>query len=314
MSTPPASPSPVATTNSARSASAASTSLRCSPRPSNRSKYYFMERDPVGIGGPTNFNPFVNTANSMKAMRADPSPMLYAGAPVFTSVAAGTTGAANQVPVVVTNDGDAPLTITNITVAADANDGGAATAADFQIVSQNCFGTGNVGPLAPRQARGRRRPGDAGQRGLARRPVGHLHGQRRLQADAHQLRVSRPSAVHVEFRRLGRARAARRQEHWQCPRNHRRQRRQRADAEPLQHRRQLRHLRAGGRPHLRHGARRHRDLDRRRRGPLGRRTSTRRHRAAWSTARSRCRRRSRLAPPPPRPRTRPTPRPSRALR
>ena len=28
----------------------------------NRSKYYLMERDPVGIGGPTNFNPFTNTA------------------------------------------------------------------------------------------------------------------------------------------------------------------------------------------------------------------------------------------------------------
>ena len=117
----------------------------------NRSKYYFMERDPVGVGGPTSFNPFTNTDNAMKAMRGDPAPTLYAAAPVFTSVAAGTPGAANQVPVVVTNDGDAPLTITNITVAADALDGGNATAADFQIVSQNCFGTGNVGPLAPRK-------------------------------------------------------------------------------------------------------------------------------------------------------------------
>ena len=54
-------------------------------------------------------------------------------------------------PVVVTNDGDAPLTITNIQVQADANDGGNTTAADFAIVSQNCFGAGNVGPLAARQ-------------------------------------------------------------------------------------------------------------------------------------------------------------------
>ena len=30
----------------------------------NRVKYYFAERDPVGVGGPTNFNPFTNTANS----------------------------------------------------------------------------------------------------------------------------------------------------------------------------------------------------------------------------------------------------------
>ncbi len=58
----------------------------------NRSKYYFMERDPVAVGGPTNFNPFTNTENSMKAMRADPAPTLYAAAPVFTSVAAGTAG------------------------------------------------------------------------------------------------------------------------------------------------------------------------------------------------------------------------------
>ena len=110
-----------------------------------------MERDPVAIGGPANFNPFTNTENSMKAMRANPAPSLFAAAPVFTSVAAGTPAAANQIPVVVTNDGDAPLTITNITVAADALDGGNTIAADFAIVSQNCFGTGNVGPLAPRK-------------------------------------------------------------------------------------------------------------------------------------------------------------------
>ena len=88
----------------------------------NRSKYYFMERDPVAVGGPTNFNPFTNTENSMKAMRADPAPTLYAAAPVFPLGPAGTVAAAaNAVPVVVTNDGDAPLTITNITVAADAS-------------------------------------------------------------------------------------------------------------------------------------------------------------------------------------------------
>jgi sugar phosphate isomerase/epimerase len=117
----------------------------------NRSKYYFMERDPVGIGGPTNFNPFTNTENSMKAMRGDPAPTLYAYPPQFPSVPAGTSAAANQQAITVTNDGDAPLTITNITVAADTLDGGTATAADFAIVSQNCFGTGNVGPLAPRK-------------------------------------------------------------------------------------------------------------------------------------------------------------------
>ena len=117
----------------------------------NRSRYYFMERDPVSVGGPTNFNPFTNIENSMKAMKADPTPTLFAYPPVFNSVAAGTPAAANQVAVTVTNDGDAPLTITNVTISADNLDGGTTTAADFAIVSQNCSGTGNVGPLAPRK-------------------------------------------------------------------------------------------------------------------------------------------------------------------
>ena len=112
----------------------------------NRSKYYFMERDPVAVGGPTNFNPFTNTENALKAMRADPSATLFAAAPVIPSQPAGTiASAANAVPVVVTNDGDAPLTITTITLAAEANDGGNDDRDDFSIVSQNCFGTGNVG-------------------------------------------------------------------------------------------------------------------------------------------------------------------------
>jgi hypothetical protein len=102
-----------------------------------------MERDPVNVGGPTNFNPFTNTENSLIAMRGDAAPTLYAPAPTFPSVAAGTPAASNAVPVVVTNDGDAPLTITNATLAANADDGGNQTRDDFQIVSQNCFGTGS---------------------------------------------------------------------------------------------------------------------------------------------------------------------------
>ncbi len=117
----------------------------------NRTKFYLMERDPIGVGGPTNYNPFTNTENSVKAMRGDPAPTLYAQAPAFTSVPAGTPAAANSVPVVVTNDGDAPLTITNATIAANADDGGNATAADFSVVSQNCYGTGSS-PLQPAKA------------------------------------------------------------------------------------------------------------------------------------------------------------------
>ena len=113
----------------------------------DRVKYYFAERDPVAIGGPTNFNPFVNTANSARALKSDPAPVLYAYPPTFPSVAAGAVSA--PVPVTVTNDGDAPLTITNVQLQANADDGGNQTRDDFQLVSQNCSGSGGVGPLAP---------------------------------------------------------------------------------------------------------------------------------------------------------------------
>jgi sugar phosphate isomerase/epimerase len=120
----------------------------------NRVKYYFSERDPVPVTppNPTNFNPFINTANSAVAMKSDPAPVLYAFPPTFTSVAAGTAAAANQVPVTVTNDGDAPLNITAVSVQAAAEDGGAATAADFSIVSHNCTTGAGGGPLAPARA------------------------------------------------------------------------------------------------------------------------------------------------------------------
>jgi hypothetical protein len=102
-----------------------------------------MERDPVGIGGPTNFNPFTNTENSLIAMRGDAAPVLYTTPPAFTSVPAGTPAASNVSPVVVTNDGDAPLTVTAVALAANADDGGNQTRDDFQIVSQNCSGAGS---------------------------------------------------------------------------------------------------------------------------------------------------------------------------
>jgi sugar phosphate isomerase/epimerase len=116
----------------------------------NRVKYYLAERDPVAVGGPTNFNPFVNTANSAAALKSAPAPVLYAYPPTFpSSVPVGTAAADSQVPVNVINDGDAPLTITNVQLQAEAADGGNQTRDDFQIVSQNCSGAGSVGPLAP---------------------------------------------------------------------------------------------------------------------------------------------------------------------
>ncbi len=61
----------------------------------------------------------------------------------FPSVAAGTPAANNVVPVVLQNTGDAPLTITGLSITADALDVGAAN--DFSVVSHNCTGA----PLAP---------------------------------------------------------------------------------------------------------------------------------------------------------------------
>jgi sugar phosphate isomerase/epimerase len=111
----------------------------------HRVKYYLSERDPVAIGGPTTFNPFTNTEASANALKSDPVGVLYAYPPTFAKVPAGTAAAANQVPVVVTNDGDAPLTISAVSLAANAEDGGNTTRDDFAIVSHNC----TAAPLAP---------------------------------------------------------------------------------------------------------------------------------------------------------------------
>ena len=102
----------------------------------NRVKYYLAERDPVAPGGPTNFNPFVNTANSALAHEEQPGAVLKAYPPTFPSVAAGAVSA--TVPLVVPNEGDAPLTFTNVALAANADDGGNQTRDDFQIVNHNC--------------------------------------------------------------------------------------------------------------------------------------------------------------------------------
>ena len=83
-------------------------------------------------------------AESAVAMKGDPAPSLKASPKLFPSVPKGTPAAANQAPIKVTNDGDAPLVIANgdnaIRIQADDDDGGAATAADFAVVSENCRG------------------------------------------------------------------------------------------------------------------------------------------------------------------------------
>ena len=63
---------------------------------------------------------------------------------LFPSVPKGTPASANQAPITVTNDGDAPLVIASgadaIKIEAEDADGGAATAADFAVVSDDCRG------------------------------------------------------------------------------------------------------------------------------------------------------------------------------
>jgi sugar phosphate isomerase/epimerase len=115
----------------------------------NRVKYYLYEYDPVGIGNNGGFNPFTSADTSFTALKGDPAPTLHAARPAFTSVPAGTAAASNVTPVLVTNTGDAPLTITASSIAQDAND--APSSGDFAVVTQNCYGAGSS-PLAPAQA------------------------------------------------------------------------------------------------------------------------------------------------------------------
>jgi sugar phosphate isomerase/epimerase len=106
----------------------------------NRVKYYLYEYDPVTIGSNGGFNPFTSADTSFAALKSDPAPVLYAPPTSFPTVPAGTAAATNVVAITVTNVGDAPLTFANnpMSIQADTNDGGAATAADFSVVSHNC--------------------------------------------------------------------------------------------------------------------------------------------------------------------------------
>ena len=65
----------------------------------------------------------------------------------FPAVPAGTPAAMNVVPVLVQNTGDAPLTVSNVTVQANALD--APSASDFAIVSHNCGTTAAPVSLPP---------------------------------------------------------------------------------------------------------------------------------------------------------------------
>jgi sugar phosphate isomerase/epimerase len=102
----------------------------------NRVRYYHQEHD-----GGTLTDADVSLSN-LKGINSAVVGTLYALPPAFASVPAGTPAASNVTPVLVTNTGDAPLTITNIQVQGT-------DAADFQVVSQNCTAAGGGGPLAP---------------------------------------------------------------------------------------------------------------------------------------------------------------------
>ena len=119
---------------------ASSTSSAMFAAAANRVKYYFAERDPVGIGGPTNFNPFTNTADSAANLKCAPIGVAKAAPQQFTSVAAGTAAANNVKPVVVTNDGDGPLVFTTAQPSITAHNLDVGSAGDFAVVSQNCSG------------------------------------------------------------------------------------------------------------------------------------------------------------------------------
>ena len=195
----------------------------------NRVKYYFAERDPVGIGGPTDFNPFNNTADSAANLKGAPIGVAKAAPQQFNSVPAGTAAANNVKPVVITNDGDGPLVFTT----APADDRGR-------------------DQRRRRHDRGRlrgRQPELLGHDAPARR---HVHDQRRLQADAHELHVGRAPAVHLELRRRGRARAARRHEHGRVAQQRGRRRPEPAVAQHHARRPAFGIVRPGPGPQLRH--------------------------------------------------------------
>ncbi len=188
------------------------TSRRSSPRPRTRS---------ATTSTSTTRSPRATTAASTRSRRPTrASPPCPATRPGRGHAARRSSprcpparAAANNVtPITVTNIGDAPLVFTNSapTLAADADDGGNTTRDDFSIVSQDC----SEQDARAGQGRRGRRSATPASRDRSRRPGRHLHHQRRLQADAHQLHLDRPPARSPRTRDDAiERRAARRHEH-----------------------------------------------------------------------------------------------------
>jgi sugar phosphate isomerase/epimerase len=109
----------------------------------DRVQYYHQEQD-----GGTLTDADISFTN-LKGINAAVVGAVQAKPAFFPAVAAGTSAAANTVAIKLENSGDAPLNITNLQIQADANDGGNATAADFSIVSHNCFTGSTPNTIAP---------------------------------------------------------------------------------------------------------------------------------------------------------------------
>ena len=106
----------------------------------NRVRYYHQEHDGGSLAdGNVSFS-------NLKGINTAVVGTLLALPPTFNSVPANTPGASNVTPVTVSNTGDIPLTITNVSIGGVP--GGVNDSADFQIVSQTCSGAGSSA-LAP---------------------------------------------------------------------------------------------------------------------------------------------------------------------
>ena len=105
----------------------------------NRVRYYHQEHDGGSLADGN-----VSLAN-LKGIGTAVTGTLLALPPTFNSVPANTAAASNVTPVLVSNTGDLPLTITNVTIGG--LPGSPNDSADFQIVSQTCSGAGSS-PLA----------------------------------------------------------------------------------------------------------------------------------------------------------------------
>ena len=97
-------------------------------------KWYHYELDPPSA----TFDAFAAARNSFDAVRGAAAPALYASMPTFGAEKAAPTGSAQPVPIKVENLGDAPLTITNVTLGNQGGNEPTSSTGDFTITSNTC--------------------------------------------------------------------------------------------------------------------------------------------------------------------------------